>query len=164
MIVHEGQSHAAGRRFAVVASRFNESVTRRLVDGCTKTLLRHGVEEEDLVLSWVPGAFELPLAAARLAATGRYAAVVCLGAVIRGETFHFDLVSREAAAGIAAVSRESGVPCIFGVLTTDTHGQAVRRSGPKPANNKGAEAALAALEMADLPPRLDGAGPKRRGR
>jgi 6,7-dimethyl-8-ribityllumazine synthase len=153
MSVLEGRFVPEGRRFAVVASRFNDFVTRRLVDGCTGTLLRHGVRDEDLVVAWVPGAFEIPLAARRLAATGRYAAVVCLGTVIRGETAHYDLVCREAAAGIAAASRDTGVPCIFGVVTTDTLEQAIHRAGSK-SGNKGADAALAALEMADLLPRL----------
>ncbi len=163
MIVLEGRFLPAGRRFAVVAARFNDFVTRRLVDGCVGTLLRHGVEDGDVTLAWVPGAFELPLAARTLAATGQYAAVVCLGAVIRGETNHYDLVCREAAAGIAAVSRDTGVPCIFGVVTTDTLEQAIHRAGSK-SGNKGADAAMAALEMADLLPRLSDRGEKRRGR
>jgi 6,7-dimethyl-8-ribityllumazine synthase len=161
MQIHEGKPVPGGRRFAVVASRFNDSVTRRLVDGCVETLRGRGVPEEDVVLAWVPGAFEIPLAARRLAATGRYAAVVCLGAVIRGETLHFELVCREAAAGIAAASRDTGVPCVFEVLSTDTEEQALARAGGKE-GNRGADAALVALEMADLLPRLDG-GPKRKG-
>ncbi len=163
MIVLEGRFLPGGRRFAVVASRFNDFVTRRLVDGCIGTLLRHGVEDGDTTLAWVPGSFEIPLAARRMAATGRYAAVVCLGTVIRGETNHYDLVCREAAAGIAAASRETGVPCIFGVVTTDTLEQAIHRAGSK-SGNKGADAAMAALEMADLLPRIDGGGEKRKGR
>jgi 6,7-dimethyl-8-ribityllumazine synthase len=162
MIVLEGQIVPGARRFAVVASRFNDFVTRRLVDGCVGTLLRHGVRDEDLTLAWVPGSFELPLAARRLATSGRYAAVVCLGTVIRGETAHYDLVCREAAAGISAVSRDTGVPCIFGVLTTENLEQALQRAGAK-SGNKGADAALAALEMADLLPRLDGGGGTRKG-
>jgi 6,7-dimethyl-8-ribityllumazine synthase len=157
MIVHEGRTVAAGRRFAVVASRFNGKVTRRLVEGCVDALRRRGVGERDLTLAWVPGSFELPAAARRLADTGRYAAVICLGAIIRGETSHYDLVCREAAAGVAAVSRETGVPCIFGVLTTENERQALARSGGAE-GHKGADAALAALEMADLLPRLDGRG------
>ena len=160
MNVLEGRFLPEGRRFAVVAARFNDFVTRRLLDGCVGTFLRHGVKDGDLTLAWVPGSFELPLAARRLAATGRYAAVVCLGTVIRGETAHYDLVCREAAAGISAVSRDTGVPCIFGVLTTENLEQAIHRAGSK-SGNKGADAALAALEMADLLPRLDGGGGKR---
>ena len=163
MRVLEGRFLPEGRRFAVVASRFNDFVTRRLVDGCVGTLLRHGVADGDVVLAWVPGSFEIPLAARRLAASGRYAAVVCLGTVIRGETSHYDLVCRAAAEGIAAASRDTGVPCIFGVLTTDTLEQAIHRAGSK-SGNKGADAAMAALEMADLLPRLDEGGGKRKGR
>ena len=142
-------------RLAIVASRFNEPITRRLLEGCVATLLRRGVPESRLTLVWVPGAFEIPLVAKRLAASRRYAAVICLGAVIRGETFHFEVVAREAAAGIAAASRETGVPCILGVLTTDTEAQALRRSGRGSAN-RGAQAALAALEMAELMAHLGG--------
>ena len=153
MKVHEGDLLPHGRRFAIVAARFNDFVTRRLVEACADTLRRHGVKDGDLTLAWVPGSFEIPLAARSLAASGRYAAVVCLGTVIRGETNHFDLVCREAAAGISAASRDTGVPCIFGVVTADTLEQAVRRAGAK-SGNKGADAAMAALEMADLLPRL----------
>ncbi len=153
MQTHEGQFVAGGRKFAVVAGRFNDFVTRRLVDGCLDALRRHGVKEDDVTLAWVPGSFELPVAARRLALSRKYAAVVCLGTVLRGETSHYDLVCREAAAGIAAVSRETGVPCIFGVITADTLEQAIHRAGAK-SGNKGFEAGLAALEMADLLPRL----------
>jgi len=151
----EGRTLPAGRRFAMVASRFHDLVTRRLVDACADTLRRHGVAEDDLVLAWVPGCFEVPLAARRLASTGRYSAVICMGAVLRGETSHYDLVCREAASGVSAVSRDTGVPCLFGIVTADTLEQALARAGGK-AGNKGADAALAALEMADLLPRLDG--------
>lgn len=161
MRVHEGNLLPADRRFALVASRFNDFVTRRLVEGCADMLRRHGVADDHLTLAWVPGSFELPVAARRLAATGEYAAVICLGTVIRGETSHYDLVCREAASGVAAVSRETGVPCIFGVVTTDTLEQAIHRAGSK-AGNKGADAALASLEMADLLPRL-GDAPGRDG-
>ena len=159
----EGQLSAGDRRFALVASRFNDSVTRRLVDGCVDALRSHGVDEKRMDLAWVPGSFELPVAARRLALTGDYAAVICLGAVIRGETSHYDLVCREAAAGVSAVSRDTGVPCILGVLTTENERQALARAGGK-SGNKGADAALAALEMADLLPRLDGGGKRRRAR
>ncbi len=154
MKVLEGDLLPHGRRFAVVASRFNDFVTRRLVEACTDTLRRHGVKNEDLTLAWVPGSFEIPLVARRLASSGRYAAVVCLGTVLRGETDHYDLVCREAASGIAAATRDTGVPCIFGIVTADTLEQAIHRAGAK-SGNKGADAALAALEMADLLPRLD---------
>jgi len=158
MRVLEGRYAAGGRRFALVASRFNDFVTRRLVDGCLDALRRHGVPREDLALVWVPGSFEIPLVARRLASSGRYAAVIALGAVIRGETNHFDLVCREAAAGVAGVSRDTGVPCIFGVVTAENLEQAIHRAGAK-AGNKGADAALAALEMADLLPRLEEGAP-----
>ena len=155
MRILEGKIHSGGRRFAIVASRFNEDVTRRLLDGCTAAFKAHGVSGNDLAVARVPGAFEIPLAAKTLAATGEYGAVVCLGAVIRGETGHYEVVCREAAAGIAAASLATGVPCILGVLTTDTVEQAMERSGGKE-GDKGADAALAALEMADLLPRLAG--------
>ncbi len=158
----EGHYAAGDRRFALVASRFNDFVTRRLVDGCLDALRRHGVPEERLALVWVPGSFEIPLVARRLASSGRYAAVVCLGTVIRGETNHFDLVCREAAAGVAAASRDTGVPCIFGVVTAESLEQAIHRAGSK-SGNRGAEAALAALEMADLLPRLEPPERPRRG-
>lgn len=162
METFEGRYAPGDRRFALVASRFNDFVTRRLVDGCLDALRRHGVAEDHLSLVWVPGSFEIPLVARRLAASGRFAAVVCLGTVIRGETNHFDLVCREAAAGIAAASRDTGVPCIFGVVTAETLEQAIHRAGSK-SGNKGADAALAALEMADLLPRLEPPEKPRRG-
>jgi 6,7-dimethyl-8-ribityllumazine synthase len=158
MEVLEGSFRDGGLRFALVASRWNDLVTRRLVDGCLDALRRHGVDDARITLAWVPGSFELPLAAKTMAASGRYAAVVCLGAVIRGETNHFDLVCGEAAGGIAAASRETGVPCIFGVVTADTLEQALHRAGSK-AGNKGFDAGMAALEMADLLPRLGGDAP-----
>jgi 6,7-dimethyl-8-ribityllumazine synthase len=156
MKILEGQIVPGDRSFAIVAARFNDFVVRRLVDGCADTLRRHGVDDERITLAWVPGSLELPLAARRLAESGRFAAVVALGCVIRGETGHYDLVCRGAAEGVAAVSRDTGVPCIFGVLTTENLEQAVARAGAK-SGNKGADAALAALEMADLLPRLGGA-------
>lgn len=139
----------AGRRIAVVAARFNEAITRKLVEGALSCLSKHGVLEGDVDLAWVPGAFEIPLVARSMAASGRYDAVICLGAVIRGETAHFELVAQEAARGIAEVSRDTGVPAIFEVLATENLEQAESRAGGGH-GNKGWEAAEAALEMASL--------------
>jgi len=144
-----GDFAARGRRFAVAAGRFNELVVGKLVEGAVTCLKAHGVAEDDLEIAWVPGAFELPLAARMLAATGTYDAVVCLGAVIRGETAHFDHVAGQAAAGIRKAAEATGVPVIFGVLTTDTLQQAMDRAGGK-YGNKGWEAAMAAMEIASL--------------
>jgi 6,7-dimethyl-8-ribityllumazine synthase len=144
-----GEFAARGRRFAVAASRFNELVVRRLVDGATDCLRAHGVAGDDVDVAWVPGAFELPLAASRLAGSGLYDAVICLGAVIRGETAHFEHVAGQAAAGIREASATTGLPVIFGVLTTDTLEQAMERAGGKH-GNKGWDAAMAAMEMASL--------------
>jgi 6,7-dimethyl-8-ribityllumazine synthase len=145
----EGQLVANGLRVAVVASRFNEAIVSRLVEGATDGLRRHGVEASAIDVAWVPGAFELPLVAARLAGSGEYDAVITLGAVIRGATGHYDLVAGQCAAGVQRAQLDSGVPVVFGVLTTDTIEQAVERSGTK-AGNKGYEAASAAIEMANL--------------
>jgi 6,7-dimethyl-8-ribityllumazine synthase len=155
---HEGALSGRGRRFAVAASRFNDLVTVRLVDGAKAALRRHGVADEDVEVAWTPGAFELPLVAMRLARSDRFDAVICLGAVIRGETAHFDLVAEQAAQGIQRAALETGVPCIFGVLATETLEQALERAGGKH-GNKGWEAATAALEMAGLMDEL----PKREG-
>jgi 6,7-dimethyl-8-ribityllumazine synthase len=144
-----GDFAARGRRFAVAAGRFNELVVGKLVEGAVTCLKAHGVAEDDLEIAWVPGAFELPLAARMLAATGTYDAVVCLGAVIRGETAHFDHVAGQAAAGIREAAEATSVPVIFGVLTTDTLQQAMDRAGGK-YGNKGWDAAMAAMEMASL--------------
>ena len=144
-----GREEAEGRRFAIVAARFNEIVVRKLVDGALECLRSHEVAEDDLLLAWVPGAFELPMVARRLMASGRYAAVICLGAVIRGETPHFDHVAEQAATGIRRAAEDSGRPVIFGVLTTDTFEQAMDRAGGKH-GNKGWDAAMAAMEMASL--------------
>jgi 6,7-dimethyl-8-ribityllumazine synthase len=144
-----GDFASRGRRFALVASRFNELVVGKLVEGAVACLRDHGVAEDDLEIAWVPGAFELPLAARKLAATGTYDAVVCLGAVIRGDTAHFDHVAGQAAAGIREAAEGTGVPVIFGVLTTDTLEQALDRAGGKH-GNKGWDAAMAAMEMASL--------------
>ena len=148
-----GEREGSGRRFAVVAARFNEIVTSKLVEGATAGLVKHGVAEDHIDVAWVPGAFELPLVADRLASSGRYDAVICLGAVIRGETAHFDLVANEAARGIATVSLRTGVPLIFEVLATDDLAHAEARAGGAH-GNKGWAAAEAALEMAGLLERL----------
>ncbi len=142
----EGNFQAQGLKFAILAGRFNDFIVDKLISGAVDCLLRHGAEKENLTLVRVPGAFEMPLAARKLASSGKYDAIVCLGAVIRGATPHFEYVAAEAAKGIAQASLESGVPMGFGVLTTDTLEQAVERAGAK-AGNKGASAALAALEM-----------------
>lgn len=139
----------AGLRVAIVAARFNYVVTRNLMDGALATLTRHGVRDGDIVTAWVPGSFELPVMAKTLAESGRYDAVICLGAVIRGETGHYDMVCSQASAGIAAVGRETGVPTMFGVLTTENLEQAVNRSGGK-VGNLGADCAVGAIECARL--------------
>ena len=144
-----GTFDARGRRFAVVASQFNEVVTSKLLEGAVACLRAHGIAEEDLVVAWVPGAFELAFAARRLAASGLYDAVMCLGAVIRGETAHFDYVAGEAARGIADVAAGTGLPVMFGVLTTDSLEQALDRAGGKH-GNKGWDAAMAAMQMVSL--------------
>jgi 6,7-dimethyl-8-ribityllumazine synthase len=149
MIVYEGQLRGEGLRVAIAASRFNEAIVTRLVDGAVDGLRRHGVDPDGIDLAWAPGAFELPLVAARLAATGSYDAIITLGAVIRGATSHYDLVAGQCAAGVQRAQLDTGVPVIFGVLTTDTIEQAVERAGTK-AGNKGFEAASAAIEMANL--------------
>ena len=145
----EGAYLAKGFRFALVVSRFNEFITKRLLDGALDCLLRHGAEEEDLHLVRVPGAFELPYAAKRLAASNSYDAIIALGAVIRGATPHFEYVAGEAAKGIASASLETGVPIIFGVITANSIDEAIERAGTK-GGNKGFEAALSAIEMASL--------------
>ncbi len=145
----EGNYVARGFRFALVVSRFNEHITTRLLDGALDCLRRHGADEADLHVVKVPGAFELPYAAKRLAASHGYDAVIALGAVIRGETPHFDYIASEAARGIAAAGLETGVPIIFGVITANTTEQAIERAGGK-GGNKGFDAALSAIEMANL--------------
>ena len=145
----QGELHGAGLRIALVVSRFNEVVTSRLLAGARSALERNGVADDDVDVAWVPGAFELPVIARRLAESRRYDAVVCLGAVIRGETPHFEYVAAEAARGIGDVARDTGVPTIFGVLTPNTLEQALERAGGK-AGNKGYDAAISAVEMANL--------------
>ena len=147
--VLEGKLMAEGLRFAVIVSRFNDFICSRLVDGAMDALIRHGASENKIVLVKVPGAFETPLAAKKLIESGKYDAVICLGAVIRGATPHFDYVAAEVSKGIASVALENGIPVTFGVLTTDTLEQAIERAGSK-SGNKGYEAAMAAVEMANL--------------
>jgi 6,7-dimethyl-8-ribityllumazine synthase len=149
----EGHLDAKGLKVALIASRFNDVVTSRLVEGAVDGLVRHGADEKNLVLVKVPGSFELPQAAAKLAAQGSYDAIVALGCLVRGETPHFDLLAAEAAKGLAQAAVSSGVPVIFGVLTCDTMEQAIDRAGGK-AGNKGWDAALAAIEMVSLYRRL----------
>jgi 6,7-dimethyl-8-ribityllumazine synthase len=149
VIAIRGTFDARGRRFAVVASNFNEVVVGNLVEGAMACFRAHGISEEELVVAWVPGAFELPLVARQLARSERYDAVVCLGAVVRGETAHFDLVAQQAASGIQQVGLETGVPVVFGVLATHTLEQALDRAGGKH-GNKGWDAAMAAMQMASV--------------
>jgi len=150
----EGMIRGEGKRIAIVAGRFNDFITGRLLDGALDALYRHGVDRSGIALTWVPGAFEIPMVAKKLTAAGKFDAVICLGAVIRGSTPHFDYVCSEVSKGIAAVGLQSGVPTIFGVITTDTIEQAVERAGTK-AGNKGWDAAVSAIEMADLNQQLD---------
>lgn len=158
MIEHSGSLAISGeRRFGIVVSRFNDLVTRRLLQGARDCLVRHGAPDEFLEVAWVPGAWEIPAALRRMADTGRFDALIALGAVIRGATPHFEYVSGGVASGVAAVGAETGIPTIFGVLTTETIEQALERAGSK-AGNKGWEAALAAIEMVNLFGELDGAG------
>ncbi len=145
----EGELTAENLRFALIVSRFNELIGRKLLDGAVDCLIRHGADEDALDVIWVPGAFELPLAAKKAATSKSYDAIICIGAVIRGETPHFDFVASEAAKGIAMASMDTGVPIIFGVITTDTVEQAVNRAGMT-AGNRGFDAALAAIEMGNL--------------
>ncbi|MCL6625852.1 6,7-dimethyl-8-ribityllumazine synthase [Alicyclobacillus shizuokensis] len=152
---YEGHLTGEGLKFGVVISRFNEFITERLLGGALDAWKRHGVGEEDVEVAWVPGAFEIPFIAKQLAQSGRYDAVVALGAVIRGATPHFDYVAGEVAKGVAQVSLQSECPVIFGVLTTDTIEQAIERAGTK-AGNKGWDAAVSAIEMANLTRTLRG--------
>lgn len=145
----EGILKAEGMKFALVVARFNDFIGSRLLEGALDALRRHGASDDDQTVVWVPGSFEIPLAAKRLAASGKYDAVLALGAVIRGSTAHFEYVAAEVSKGVAQAALETGVPVIFGVLTTDTIEQAVERAGTK-AGNKGADAALAGVEMVDL--------------
>jgi 6,7-dimethyl-8-ribityllumazine synthase len=152
--VHEGKLEAGSRRFAIVVARFNSLITGKLLEGALDCLRRHGCPEDNVEVAWVPGSFELPLVARRLAGTGRFDAVICLGAVIRSETPHFDFVAAETARGIARVGLDSGTPVTFGVITTDDTEQAVNRAGVR-SGNRGWDAAMNAIEMADLMAGLD---------
>ena len=145
----EGKLTAKNMKIAIVVARFNEFITSKLLSGCIDCLIRHEAADEDLTVAWVPGAFEIPMAAKKLAESGKYDAVICLGAVIRGATPHFDYVCAEASKGIAQVSMQTGVPVAFGVLTTENIQQAVERAGNK-AGNKGVDCAMTALEMVNL--------------
>jgi 6,7-dimethyl-8-ribityllumazine synthase len=146
---YTGRLDGTGMRIALICGRFNDLITERLLVGATDALVRHGVDEGSLTVVWTPGSFELPLVAKQLAASGEFDAVVCLGAVIRGATGHYEQVANNTAAGIQRAGLDTGVPVVFGVLTTDTIEQAVERAGTK-AGNKGAEAAVTAIEMVDL--------------
>lgn len=149
MKTFEGKLVSSGIKVGIVVARFNEFITSKLLSGAMDGLLRHNVREEDIQVAWVPGAFEIPLIAAKMAKSGRYDAVICLGAVIRGSTSHYDYVCNEVSKGIAAVSLESGIPVMFGVLTTENIEQAIERAGSK-AGNKGSECAEGAIEMVNL--------------
>ncbi len=157
MSVYEGRPRGPGRRIAIVAARFNEAITHKLVEGANAGLAALGVSGDDIDVAWVPGAFEIPIVARRLARSGRFDGVICLGAVIRGETAHFDLVANEAARGIADVARETGVPIIFEVLAVENLAQAEDRAGGAH-GNKGWEAAEAVLSMVSLLEELPGDG------
>jgi 6,7-dimethyl-8-ribityllumazine synthase len=140
---------AKGKKFAIVISRFNEFISSKLLEGCLDTLVRHGAQEASQDVVWVPGAFEIPLTALKLAKSKKYDAVICLGTVIRGATPHFEFVASEASKGVAKVSLDTGTPCIFGVITADNLEQAIERAGTKD-GNKGRDAAMSAIEMVNL--------------
>ncbi len=149
----EGNVSAEGLKFGIAVARFNEFITSKLLGGALDTWKRHGGNEDDIDVAWVPGAFELPLVAKKMAKSGKYDAVICIGAVIRGATTHYDLICNEAAKGIAQTGLETGVPVVFSVVTAENIQQAIERAGTK-AGNKGADGAMTAMEMADLMKRL----------
>ncbi len=149
MKTYEGKLTAEGLRFGIVVARFNEFISGKLLSGAFDAINRHGGDDENISVAWVPGAFEIPLTAKRMAKSGNYDAIICLGAVIRGATAHFEMVAGEVTKGIALTGLETGIPVIFGVLTTDTIEQAIERAGTK-AGNKGFDAAVTAMEMANL--------------
>ncbi|MCT4598424.1 MAG: 6,7-dimethyl-8-ribityllumazine synthase [Vallitalea sp.] len=149
MNTYEGKLIGTGLKVGIIAGRFNEFISSKLIEGAKDALIRHGVSEDDIALAWSPGAFEIPLIAKKMAKSNNYDAVICLGAVIRGATAHFDFVANEVSKGIANVSLDTEVPVIFGVLTTDSIEQAIERAGTK-AGNKGFEAGMAAIEMANI--------------
>ena len=144
-----GDMNGQGLHIGLVVARFNEVITKKLLDSAVETLVRHGVRDEDITVGWVPGSFELPVVAKTMAKTGQYHAVICLGAVIRGETSHYDMVAGQAASGISSIALETGVPTIFGVLTTENMEQALNRAGGK-SGNMGANTAMAAIETARM--------------
>jgi 6,7-dimethyl-8-ribityllumazine synthase len=147
--VHKGILDAKGKSFGIAVSRFNEFVTQKLLDGCLDCLKRHHAEENKITIVWVPGSFEIPYAASRMANSKKYDAIICLGTIIRGETPHFDYIANQVTRGIAQISLDSGVPVIFGIITTENLEQAIERAGTK-AGNKGWDAAISAMEMVDL--------------
>ncbi|MCX5711825.1 MAG: 6,7-dimethyl-8-ribityllumazine synthase [Candidatus Omnitrophica bacterium] len=147
--VIEGNMIAKGKKFGIAVSRFNDLVTKELLSGCIDTLVRHGAEENEIHVVWAPGAYEIPLVAQKMAKSKKYDAIICLGAVIRGATPHFDYIAAEASKGVAKVSLDSGMPVIFGIITADTIEQAIERAGTKD-GNKGRDAALNAIEMANV--------------
>ena len=159
--VIEGELVASGLSFCVVVSRFNEFITSKLLGACLDTLRRHGADDDSVEVVWCPGAFEIPFVAGKAAKSSKYDAVICLGAVIRGSTSHYDLVCGECAKGVASVASETGVPTIFGVVTTDSIEQAIERAGTK-AGNKGGDAAMAAIEMANLVRAMNASGAKQK--
>jgi len=145
----EGSAVVKGKKFGIIASRFNDFITKQLVAGCSDTLIRHGAKDDDLTIAWVPGAFEIPAVAGRMAGSKKYDAVICLGTIIRGATPHFDFVASEAAKGIARAGQDAGIPVIFGIITADTIEQAIERAGTKD-GNKGRDAAVSAIEMVNV--------------
>lgn len=145
----KGKMITKDKTFGIVVSRFNEFISEKLLDGAIDTLVKHGVQESDITVVWTPGSFETPMLAKKMAESEKFDAVICLGAIIRGETPHFDFVAAEAAKGVAQVSMSSGVPCIFGIITTDNLEQAIDRAGTK-SGNKGRDAAISAIEMCNL--------------
>ncbi len=149
----EGNLIAKGKKFGIIASRFNDFITKELISGSKDILLRHGAEENDIIIVWVPGAFEIPVVAQKMAKLKSYDALICLGAVIRGSTPHFEYIASEVSKGIAKVSLDLAIPVIFGVITADTIEQAIERAGTKQ-GNKGSDAAISAIEMANLMPKL----------
>ena len=147
--VLEGTLIAKGKKFGIVVSRFNDFITKKLLEACIDTLTRHGAKETEMEVAWVPGSFEIPLVAKRMALTKKYDAIICLGTIIRGETPHFDYIAAESAKGVAKVALDSNIPAIFGVITADTIEQAIKRAGAKE-GNKGKDAAITAIEMVNL--------------
>ncbi len=151
--VIQGNLLAKGKKFGIIASRFNDFITKELISGCNDMLLRHGALDNDITIAWVPGAFEIPTAAQKMAKAKSYDALICLGTVIRGSTPHFDYIAAEVSKGVAKVSLDSAMPVIFGIITADTIEQAIERAGTKQ-GNKGSDAAISAIEMADLMQKL----------